>query len=96
LVRQKDLLDYFAALMGSFTLTVKPQAGEIWADSLLVHKGAPAKLLWFRRMGQEVGSLDRNSSAPRCLFYGVGLDGAGGRVGYRIAEDGSAEWSTEL
>lgn len=79
---------------GGFMLTVKPKEGTILADSAVSHKAkGPAKLIWFRTNQFQIGTHDSNSSmSPDCLYYGLGLESSGTKVGYQIRSDGTAKW----
>ena len=90
LFSQRALVDRFTVLLGTFCLTVCPKSGEIKADGQTVLKTEPGSLLWFRRMEQQIGSLDPNSAAAKCLFYGVGIQKADKRVGFRVYSDNTA------
>ncbi len=93
---QRGLVDVFTVFLGSWQITVKPQLGQVWADSRLVVQRKPARLFWCRRMAQEIGTHDRNTAAARCLYYMVGLEGPEGCAGFRIFEDGTARLSERL
>ena len=89
----RDVLDEFKVFCGGFEISVKPKDGTIFADShCMALVAAPCKLVWFRRMEMTLNTQDRNSGAPECLWYGLGLESEGVKVGYRIRQDGVAEW----
>jgi hypothetical protein len=89
----RDVLDEFKVFCGGFEISVKPKAGTIFADSqCMALVAVPCKLVWFRRMSMELGTHDKNTAAPQCLWYGLGLQSGTEMVGYRIQEDGTAQW----
>jgi len=85
---QLSLVDDMTYLGSNFTISVKPKLGEIWVGSGLDTKTQPGNLVWFRRMYRDIGSIDHNTGAAMCDFYGLGIDTE--RTGWRILEDGSA------
>jgi hypothetical protein len=92
LFAQLDLIDQFTVRLGAWSLIVEPKAGQIRLDSAIAMKtDGPARLVWFRRMEKQIATRDPNAEAPRCLWYGVGLERGGKRIGFRLFEDGRHE-----
>lgn len=88
-----DGIDELRVFCGGFELSIHPKTGQIFADSQQVASAqSPCRLLWFRRMQQDINTKDRNTSAATCLWYGLGLECNGQKYGYRIRHDGVAEW----
>lgn len=69
-------------------ITVLPGKGQIMAGSQILVLTDLPDLVWFRRMSMDYGTHDPNTSAPDCLWYGVGLGRGSDKVGYRIMPDG--------
>ena len=89
----RDMLDEFKVFCGGFEISVKPKSGTIFADSqCMALVPTPCELVWFRRMSIEMGTHDKNTAAPECLWYGLGLKSGNDMVGYRIHHDGVAQW----
>ena len=88
---QLDLVDEFEVFPGRFTLTAQPKTGRVLADGIVLVQADPGTLVWFRRMGIQMGTHDPNSSQPDCLFYGLGIESGGARKGCRLYHDGRVE-----
>lgn len=93
---QRALIDEFIVYLGSFQITVLPKAGEIRFDSAIRFKAeSQCTLVWFRRMAMSYGTADRNTAAPECVCYGLGLEVAASvkvpypkQYGYRLFAGG--------
>lgn len=83
-------VNHFRVLLGDSSVSVFPKAGYIALDNTIKLAALPqAKLIWFRRMQALISTHDTNATlAPECLFYGIGLESEGKRVGYRLYADG--------
>ena len=91
----RDDIQHFQVLLGYYRIKVEPMAGTISLDSnVAMTLGRQSKLLWFRRMQMMIATHDTNATmAPDCLWYGIGLEGSGQRVGYQLYEDGNLKMS---
>lgn len=74
------------------TLTVDPVGRKILLNgipSVLIPEGSKCSLLWFRRMGIEIGHRGRNTEGPKCMWYGAGLEIDNKKHGHKVHSDGS-------
>lgn len=87
-------MDDFQLLLGSMKVEVNPPAGQIYFDTRLMWQGEAGtrhRLVWHRCMEKQLGTNDRNTTAFRCAWYGVGLSFEGGNHGWKLFEDGRLE-----
>lgn len=88
---QQDI-ESFSVRHAGFEVTVKPKTGDILNGSTPLLKTTPGRLVWFREMGVEFNTHDRNTlSSPRCNFYVVGIETPKGHAGFKILESGVLE-----
>lgn len=99
--KQRDLIEKFSVFVQpcSVTVHVDLKTGAISFNAQLQFKPEPSlspfRLIWFRRMAQQLFTLDHNSAAPDCEYYGVGwqrtLMMRNEKVVYRIYGSGQIE-----
>ena len=92
--KERHNIDEFHVRLPGWTLGVFPKQGEIRFDqtrTVSKLKEGHGALIWFRRMEKEIGTHDKNSAPPRCLWYGVGIWVGDDRIGFRLFENGRYE-----
>jgi hypothetical protein len=82
-------VDCFTVVLPDRKLSVLPPVGEIRDGSTILVKVPPGELRWLRRMQIQMNTQDHNTGAPECLFYFLGIESRGRRVGYEIYADGT-------